>query len=142
MEPLKEQRWRLTRQSGSKLRALQTLPRGSVAPSNIEAADMDRDVMMREAFGVREACFRFAMKPGKAVRPSHRFAAVQVHQKMRCSPMASHLDLDKAAQRNLATPSWNLLLPAFSLRGENVRSPFYQPAPHAGPRLGQLTGFM
>ena len=26
---------------------------------------MDRDVMMREAFGVREACFRFAMKPVK-----------------------------------------------------------------------------
>ena len=26
---------------------------------------MDRDVMMREAFGVREACFRFAMKPLK-----------------------------------------------------------------------------
>ena len=24
---------------------------------------MDRDVMMREAFGVREACFRFAIKP-------------------------------------------------------------------------------
>ena len=23
---------------------------------------MDREVMMREAFGVREACFRFAMK--------------------------------------------------------------------------------
>src|SRR5436305_5703229 len=65
MEPLKEQRWRLTRQSGSKLRALQTLPRGSVAPSNIEAADMDRDIMMREAFGVRDACFRFAMKPVK-----------------------------------------------------------------------------
>jgi hypothetical protein len=26
---------------------------------------MDRDVLMREAFGVREACFRFAMKPLK-----------------------------------------------------------------------------
>src|SRR5437763_14730800 len=26
---------------------------------------MDREVMMREAFGVREACFRFAMKPVK-----------------------------------------------------------------------------
>src|SRR5437588_4322159 len=65
MEPLKEQRWRPARQSGSKLRALQTLPRGSVAPSNIEAADMDREVMMREAFGVREACCRFAMKPVK-----------------------------------------------------------------------------
>ena len=26
---------------------------------------MDRDVMVREAFGVREACFRFAMKPVK-----------------------------------------------------------------------------
>ena len=26
---------------------------------------MDRGVMMREAFGVREACFRFAMKPVK-----------------------------------------------------------------------------
>jgi hypothetical protein len=24
---------------------------------------MDRDGMMREAFGVREVCFRFAMKP-------------------------------------------------------------------------------
>src|SRR4051812_2861672 len=28
-------------------------------------SEMDRDVMMREAFGVREACFRFAMKPLK-----------------------------------------------------------------------------
>ena len=26
---------------------------------------MDREVMMREAFGVREACFRFAMKASK-----------------------------------------------------------------------------
>jgi len=26
---------------------------------------MDREVMMREAFGVREACFRFAMKSVK-----------------------------------------------------------------------------
>ena len=26
---------------------------------------MDREVMMREAFGVREACFRFAIKPAK-----------------------------------------------------------------------------
>ena len=26
---------------------------------------MDREVMMREAFGVREACFRFAIKPLK-----------------------------------------------------------------------------
>jgi hypothetical protein len=51
MEPLKEQRWRPTGQSGSKLRALQTRARGSVAPSNIEGSDMDRDVMMREAFG-------------------------------------------------------------------------------------------
>src|SRR5438874_13093206 len=50
----------------AKLRALQTLTRGSVAPSNIEArTDMDCGVMMREAFGVREACFRFAMKPVK-----------------------------------------------------------------------------
>jgi hypothetical protein len=39
---------------------------------------MDRDVTMREAFGVREACFRFAMK----CPTSHTFAAVQVHQKL------------------------------------------------------------
>src|SRR5207302_7317794 len=28
-------------------------------------SDMDREVMMRETFGVREACFRFAIKPVK-----------------------------------------------------------------------------
>jgi hypothetical protein len=33
---------------------------------------MDRDVMMREAFGVREACFRFAMNPIKTVRRAIR----------------------------------------------------------------------
>src|SRR4051794_32967887 len=65
MEPLKEQRWRPRGQSGSKLRALQTLPRGSGAPSNIEPPTGTATSFMREAFGVREACFRFAMKPVK-----------------------------------------------------------------------------
>src|SRR5438270_7031351 len=81
MEPLKEQPWRPTRQSGSKLRALQTLPRGSVAPSNIEAPTLDREVMMREAFGVREACFRF----GDETRGCRRCALAR-RPILRCNP--------------------------------------------------------
>src|SRR4051794_2144118 len=46
--------------------------------------------MMREAFGVREACFRFAIKPVKLSDEPYVRRAVQVHQKVRCSPAAGH----------------------------------------------------
>src|SRR5436305_14923980 len=53
MEPLKEQHWRPTRQSGSKLRALQTLPRGSFAPSNIEVRHGPRPHDARSVWSAR-----------------------------------------------------------------------------------------